>query len=88
MPHLTQDTIRESDKNTRKHHITVSQEVSPFPAGDDKSARNRPDSMTKTNRKHKLHKGYTKKHRLGMTSKKVTGGLNRLVRKSLAGFKC
>ena len=31
--HLTKHTIRESDKNTRKNHMQVSQEVSPFPAG-------------------------------------------------------
>ena len=29
-PHLTQDTTWESDKNTKKHHIIESQEVSPF----------------------------------------------------------
>ena len=39
MPHLTQDTIWESDINTRKHHIQESQEVSPCPAGDHKAAR-------------------------------------------------
>ena len=33
-PHLIQDTTRESDKNTRKHHPHESQEISPFPAGD------------------------------------------------------
>ena len=49
--HLTQDTIWESDKNTRKHHIQESQEVSPFPAGDHKTAMNRQDSTTGT--KHK-----------------------------------
>ena len=38
VPHLTQDTVWESDKNTRKHHIQDSQEVSPFPAGDHKIA--------------------------------------------------
>ena len=32
--HLTQDTTWESDKNTIKHHIQESQDVSPFPAGD------------------------------------------------------
>ena len=44
--HLTQNTIRESDKNTRKRHIQESQEVSPFPTGDHKASRNRQDSMT------------------------------------------
>ena len=33
VPHLTRDTIWESDKNTRKHHSQESQGVSPFPAG-------------------------------------------------------
>ena len=32
-PHLTQDTAWRSDKNTRKHHIQVIQEVSPFHTG-------------------------------------------------------
>ena len=39
--HLTQDTTWESDKNTRKHQIRESQEVSPFPAGDHKPTMNR-----------------------------------------------
>ena len=43
--HSNQDTIFESDKSTRKHHILESQEVSPFPTGDHKAARNRQDSM-------------------------------------------
>ena len=43
--HLTQDTIWKSDKNTRKHHTQKDQDVSPFPAGDHKAARNRQDSM-------------------------------------------
>ena len=46
VPHLIQDTTWESDKNTRKHHIQESQEVSPFPAGDHKATMNRQDSMT------------------------------------------
>ena len=45
VPHLTQDTIWESDKDTRKHHTRESQEVSPFPAGDHKAARNRQDKQ-------------------------------------------
>ena len=56
---------------TRKHHIQEGQEVSPFPAGDHKTARNRQDSMTKT--KHK----YKKKIRKRSTA------LERLVRKLL-----
>ena len=46
VPHLTQDTIWESDKNTRKHHIQESQEVNPFP---DKAAWHSQDTMAKTN---------------------------------------
>ena len=46
--HLTQDTRSESDKNTKKHHIQESQEVSPFPAVDHKAAMNRQDSVTDT----------------------------------------
>ena len=37
VPHLTQDTTLESDKNTRKHHIQERQEVSSFPACDHKA---------------------------------------------------
>ena len=47
VPHLTQDTAWESDKNTRKHHIQESQEVSSFPTSDNKDARH--DSIAKTN---------------------------------------
>ena len=32
IPHLTQDTIWESDKNTRKHHLQKNQEGQPFPS--------------------------------------------------------
>ena len=46
VPHRTQDTTWQSDKNTRKHHIQKCQEVSPFPAGNHKAAMNRHDSMT------------------------------------------
>ena len=54
VPHLIQDTTRESDKsdkNTIKHHTQESQEVNPFPTGDRKAAMNRQESMTKM--KHK-----------------------------------
>ena len=40
VPHLTQDTEWESNKNTI-NIINKSQEVSPFPAGDHKAAMNR-----------------------------------------------
>ena len=33
VPHLTQETIRESDKSTRKLHTQESQEASPFQEG-------------------------------------------------------
>ena len=46
--HLTQDTTWESDKNTRKHHIQESQEVSPFTTGDHNAALNTHDSKTDT----------------------------------------
>ena len=38
---VTRDTIWESDKNTRTHHTHERKEVSPFPAGDRKAARNK-----------------------------------------------
>ena len=49
--YLTQDTTWESDKgdkNTIKHHTQESQEVSPFPAGDQKATMNRQESTTNT----------------------------------------
>ena len=41
--HMTQDTVwyEKVTKTTIKHHIQGSQEVSPFPTGDHKAARNR-----------------------------------------------
>ena len=72
-PHLTQNTIWESNKITRKRHIQESEEVSPFPTGDHKAARNRHGSLTKANTNNK--KDPQKKHRLGTVSKKMTGGL-------------
>ena len=41
----------ENDKNTIKHHIQESQEVSPFPAGDHKAEMNRQERMTNTEHK-------------------------------------
>ena len=50
VPDLTQDTTRESNKNTI--NITnKSQEVNPFPAGDHKAAMNRCESMRNTRHK-------------------------------------
>ena len=41
LPTLTYDAIWEHDKNTRKHRIQETQEVSPFSADDNKAAWNR-----------------------------------------------
>ena len=74
VPHLTQDMALESDKkNTSIHHTQESQEVSAFPTGDHKAARNRHDSMAKTNMN--ISKYIQKKHGIGTVSKKITGGL-------------
>ena len=51
VPHQSQDTTWESDKNTRKHHIQENQEVSSFPVGGHKVTMNRQDSITEM--KHK-----------------------------------
>ena len=53
VPHMSRDTIRESDITTRKHHTRESQEVSPYPEGDHKAARNRQGSIRKTKMKHR-----------------------------------
>ena len=57
VPHLTQDTTWESNKNTI--NITnKSQEASPFPADDRETAMNRREIMRNT--RHKKHKWSTK----------------------------
>ena len=58
-------------KETKQKKIlhTESQDVSPFPTGEDKAARNRQDSITIT--KHKQQK----KHRFEMVSKIITDWL-------------
>ena len=48
---MTQNTTWKRDKNTRKHHMQESKEVSSFPAGDNRAAMKRQESMTNT--KHK-----------------------------------
>ena len=53
VPHLTENTTWESNKNTI-NIINKSQEVSPFPAGDHKAAMNRQESMRNT--RHKKRK--------------------------------
>ena len=72
VPHLTQDTEWESDKNTRKHHVQESQEVSPFPTGDHKAATNRHLAKTNTNNE-KIHKRNTT---LEWSVRKLFEGLN------------
>ena len=52
IPHPTQDTTWESDKNTRKHHTQERQWVFPFSTGDYKATRNRQYSMTDTHETH------------------------------------
>ena len=65
VPHLTWDTIWESNKNTRKHHTQESQEVSPSPVGDHKAAGKRQDNiLSKTNMKQ-ISKKDPQKHHLG-----------------------
>ena len=73
VPRLTKDIVWESNKNTRKHHTHESQEVSPFPSGDQKVAKNRHGSMAKTSTN--IKKDPQQKHRLGIVSTKTTGGL-------------
>ena len=51
VPHLAQDTIWESDKNTRKYHIQESQEVSPLPADDHKAVRDEIHTQSTNNKK-------------------------------------
>ena len=63
IPYMTGNTIWKSDKNTKKHITQESQEVKPFPAGDQKATRNRPDRTTKINMNNK--KDPQKKQRLG-----------------------
>ena len=74
VPHLTQDTSWESNKNTI--NITnKSQEVSPFPAGDHKAAMKRRESMR--NKRHKNTKYRQKKYRFGTVIKIILQeGLN------------
>ena len=48
VPHLTQDTTWECDKNTIKHHEQEPRGQHFFPAGDHKAAMNRRKSMKNT----------------------------------------
>ena len=77
VPHLTQDTIWESDKTQKTQH-TREQRGQPFPVGYHNAARNRQASITKTNMKQNNKKDTQKRHRFGMVSKKNMEGLNML----------
>ena len=48
VPHLTQDTTWESDKNTRKRQIQESHGVGPFQAGDHKAAMTKQERLVLT----------------------------------------
>ena len=68
VPHPTQDTTWESNKNTMK--ITnKSLEVNPFPAGDHMAAMNRRKSIRNT--RHKNTNDPQKKNRPGTVSKNI-----------------
>ena len=71
-----QNTIWESDTNTRKHNTQENQEVSPFPAGDHKATRNRLESITKIHMNINNKTDPHKKYRLGMVSKISLEDLN------------
>ena len=69
VPHLTQDTTWEGNKNTI--NITnTSQEVSPFPVGVHKAAMNRRESMRNTRHKKNTNDPQ-KKYCLGTVSKNI-----------------
>ena len=83
MPHLTQDTILQTvwsfwtpyGKVANTHHTQESQEVSSYPAGDQKDARNRQDSVTgkqETRVTKRIHKRSTALER--SVRKKFLGG--------------
>ena len=78
VPHLTQDTIWESNKNTI--NITnKSQEFSPLPAGNHKAAINRRESIRK--KQTKITSDPQKKYHLGRVNKNYfIGGLKPVAR--------
>ena len=80
-PHLAMTITWESDKYTRKHYTQESQEVSLFPTRVHKDTRNRQDSMTKTNTKHKS----TNEAMPSNLSKKITGGLKHVCLSLISG---
>ena len=79
VPHLTQGTTWECDKNTRKHHTHESQEASPFPAGDHNAAKNRQESMTDTN-KNKIKKIHKRSTALERSEKSFHWGVKLVLR--------
>ena len=86
VPLLTQDITWESNKTTL-NITSKSQEVSPFPAGDNKAAMNRRESMRDT--RHKNTYAPQKKYRLGRSVKIFTGGLKPVSqRQSHPWFEC
>ena len=74
VPHLTQDTDGKV-KNSQLDTTNESQEVSPFPAGDHKAHINRRSQRHSKHKTEKNIKDPQMKYRLGMVSKKNTGGL-------------
>ena len=77
VPHLTQDNNGKVT-NYQLDTTNVSQEVSPFPAGDHKSHINRRDKDIANTRQNKNINDPQKKYRLGTVSKNILlEGLNR-----------
>ena len=76
VPHLTQDTIWERDKHTRKHHIQKSQEVSHFQAGEHNAAKNRLDCITDKHETHITKRIYKKAQPRRRSVKQILEGLN------------
>ena len=56
VPHTTQDTVCECDKNTIKHHKQERQKVSPFPVGDHKAVPIRNSSFSLSAKHLFLHR--------------------------------
>ena len=77
VPHLTHNTICESDRTHEKHHTEESQEVSLFPARDHKAEMYGKD-------KHETQ--ITKWIRTRSTARKITGGLSHVFNLINGGF--
>ena len=74
VPYLTWNTIWESDK-AQENTTQESQEVSPFQEGDHKAAGTDKTELQRQTWNINNIKGPQKKHRFGMVSKEITGGL-------------